>query len=102
MPFIVKVALPVLVAGAAIWGYMQYTQQTTAPYGAVPQQQETAAQQVPAPIATEAGADITARDTSDTSLDADLQAIDAQLQAAAAGQAAIDAGLNDKAGNTTY
>lgn len=102
MPFIVKVALPVLVAGAAIWGYMQYSQQATTPYGAVPQQQENTAQQVPVPVAVEAGANITARDTSNTSLDADLQAIDAQLQAAAAGQAAIDAGLNDTAGNTTY
>ncbi|MEN9413673.1 MAG: hypothetical protein RLZZ342_760 [Candidatus Parcubacteria bacterium] len=102
MPFIVKVALPVLVAGAAIWGYMQYTQQVTTPYGAVPQQQDNTAQQAPTPVAVEAGADITARDTSNTSLDADLQAIDAQLQAAVAGQAAIDAGLNDTAGNTTY
>lgn len=103
MSLIVKIILPIAIAVAAIWGYLQYTGQAAPQYGAVPQQAQQAAapEQNSAPVADES-AQITARGTSDTSLDADMKAIDAQLQAAAESQASVDAGLSDQAGNTTY
>lgn len=102
MSLIVKIVLPIGIALAAIWGYLQYTGQAAPSYGAIPQQEQQAAAPQQAAPTTEESAQITMRDTSDTSLDADLAAIDAQLQAATEGQASVDAGLSDQAGNTAY
>lgn len=91
MSLLIKIALPVIVAIAAVWGYTNYMQPITppAPVAQAPVQEK----QAPVPVVS---------DNSDAALDADLGAIDTQLQGAAAGSAAVDAGLNDKAGDTSF
>jgi hypothetical protein len=90
MSLLIKIALPVIVAIAAVWGYANYMQPLApapVPVAQVPVQQK------PAPVVS---------DNSDTALDTDLGAIDTQLQGAAAGSAAVDAGLADTAGDTSF
>lgn len=101
MSLLVKITLPIAVAIAAIWGYLNYAH----PIETAPAPQIAEAVQptsTPAAVAPTPAEQLSARGTTDTALDADLQDIDAQLKAASQSSAAIDAGLTDQAGNTTY
>lgn len=98
MSLIVKIALPVIVAVAAIWGYITYTRPVA--MEPVPQM---AAQEVPAAQApTDGSAQVSARGSSDAALDADLTDIDTQLQAASDSSAAVGTSMQDSAGDTSY
>ncbi len=99
MSLLVKITLPIIVAVAAIWGYVNYAH----PIEPTPAPQVAEVQPTSTPVVAQTPAEqLSARGTTDTALDADLQDIDAQLQAASQSSAAIDAGLTDQAGNTTY
>lgn len=98
MSLIVKIVLPLAVAAAAIWGYLTYAHPEPIPEATLPPMH----QDVPAPAAQDDANAISARGSADADLDADLQSIDAQLKAATESSAAVDAGLSDTAGDTSY
>lgn len=102
MSLIIKIILPVAIAIAAIWGYLTYVQPEPMQEAYVPAIHEPVPADQQAPVTDSASAEISGRDASDASLDADLGAIDSQLQAASQSSAAVDAGVNDKAGDTSY
>lgn len=100
MSLIVKIALPVIVAVAAIWGYLTYT------HPVAMESNQDMQQQVPAAgdMGTNTGADtqVSARGSSDADLQADLGSIDTQLQAASDSSAAVGTSMQDSAGDTSY
>lgn len=98
MSLIVKILLPLAVAAVAIWGYLTYARPEPVPEATLPPMH----QETPTPIAQDDASAISARSTSDADLDADLSSIDAQLKAATESSAAVDAGLSDTAGDTSY
>ena len=101
MSLLVKIALPVVIAVAAIWGYLTYAH----PQSDIMTSDDQIMQQAPSEqVATDdsAASQVSARGTTDAALDADINAIDTQLQAASESSAAVDAGINDQAGDTSY
>lgn len=100
MSLIVKIVIPVIIAVAAIWGYLTYAHPSPAPEAELPPVTQQPAEQTPA--AQTPAQQIQASGSSDASLDADLSSIDSQFDAASQSSAAVDAGLGDKAGDTSY
>lgn len=95
MGFLVKVVLALAVVAAGVWGYMTFMM-PTAP---APVQETAPVVQEPAPQTQQPTVDdggISTSGTSDTALDADLQAFDSQVQSAQSASADVDGSFNDQ------
>lgn len=101
MGIAVKIVLPVVIAIAAIWGYLTYAHPSSDAYQPEPQAMQSQTDST-APAQDDAGSQISARGTSDASLDADMNAVDASMQSASQSSARVDQSMNDKAGDTSY
>ncbi len=103
MGIAVKIVLPVVIAIAAVWGYLTYAHPASDGYQPEPQaMQQSQTPDSAAPAQDDAGSQISARGTSDASLDADLNAIDTDMQGASQSSDSVDASMNDQAGDTSY
>lgn len=102
MGIAVKIVLPIVIAVAAIWGYLTYAHPASDNYQPEPQAMQQSQTDATAPAQNDAGSQISARGTSDASLEADLSAVDTSMQGASQSSASVDQSMNDKAGDTSY